>query len=88
MDGAAKELNVDRSVYLVDENRRTYRYLRRNHRWRELDAEENERNKWHLDGYTRIFPDGRTNAFRYRPPYTTRVRPSIEQREARTRRRR
>ena len=69
-----RELRIDRAVYVVDEERKRYRYLRRNHEWRELDPGENERNKRHLDGYTRVFPDGRTKVFRYRPPYTTRLR--------------
>lgn len=69
-----RELKIDRAVYVVDEETRTYRYLRRNPEWQDLDPRENERNKRHLDGYTRMFPDGRTKVFRYRPPYTTRVR--------------
>lgn len=58
------ELKIDRAVYLVDEATRTYRYLRRNPGWRDLDPEENERHKRHLDGYTRIFPDGGRKVFR------------------------
>lgn len=73
-----KELKIDRAVYVVEDKGRTYRYLRRNHQWRDLAPAENERNKRHLDGYTQIFPDGRTKIFRYRPPYTTRV-PAVEQ---------
>lgn len=38
-------MRIDRAVYLVDEPTKTYRYLRRNERWRELDSAENERNK-------------------------------------------
>lgn len=68
------EMSVDRAVYVVDDANKMYRYLRRNPRWRDLDPRENERNKRHLDGYTRLFPDGRTKVFRYRPPYTTKVR--------------
>jgi hypothetical protein len=68
---ALVELEIDRAVYLVDEITRTYRYLRRNSEWRHLDPEANERNKRHLVGYTRIFPDGRRKTFTYRPPYTT-----------------
>lgn len=67
-------LQVDRAVYAVDEEQRVYRYLRRNPGWRELDPRENERNKRHLHGFTRIFPHGRTKVFRYRPPYTTKAR--------------
>jgi hypothetical protein len=63
-----KELKIDRAIYVVDEERKRYRYLGRNHRWHELDPAENERNKRRLDGYTRIFPDGRTKVFRTVPP--------------------
>lgn len=66
-----KELRIDRAVYAVEDETKTYRYLRRNPDWQDLDPEENQRNKRHLDGYTRIFPDGRTKVFSYRPPYTT-----------------
>lgn len=73
-----RELRIDRAVYVVDEERKRYRYLSRNHEWRELDPLENERNKRYLDGYTRVFPDGRTKVFRYRPPYTTRRRGQVD----------
>ncbi|MGH2655530.1 MAG: hypothetical protein ACRDIZ_02325 [Actinomycetota bacterium] len=66
------ELKVDRAVYLVEEATKTYRYPRRNPEWMLLDPRENERNKRHLEWYTRVFPDGRRKVFRYRPPYTTR----------------
>lgn len=57
------ELKIDRAVYLVDEETKTYCYLRRNPQWKDLDPADNERNKRHLDGYTRIFPDGRRKLF-------------------------
>ncbi len=55
---------IDRAVYLVDDDGRTYRYLRRNASWRDLDPEENQRNKRSLEGFTRVFP-GRTKVYRY-----------------------
>jgi hypothetical protein len=64
----ADELTVDRAIYLVDRSTRTYRYGRRNPAWAELDAEDNRRHKSSLDGYVRIFPDGRRKVFAYRPP--------------------
>jgi hypothetical protein len=70
-DHPLTELSVDRAVYLVDDATKTYRYLRRNPVWRNLDPDDNLRNKRRLAGYTRVFPDGRTAPFRYRPPYTT-----------------
>lgn len=55
----ARALRIDRAVYLLDEETKTYRYLRRNPDWESLDPRENERNKRHLNGFTRIFSDGR-----------------------------
>jgi hypothetical protein len=63
----ARALRIDRAVYLLDEETKTYRYLRRNPDWESLDPRENERNKRHLNGSTRIFSDGRRKVFRYRP---------------------
>lgn len=68
------ELKIDRAVYLVEEQTKTYRYLRRNPDWAPLDPEENERSKRRLHGYTRVFPDGRRKVFTYRAPYATKVR--------------
>ena len=68
--GAVVELLVDRAVYAVDRAARTYRYARRNPNWALLDLTENERNKRSLHGYTRVFADGRSRVFSYRPPYT------------------
>lgn len=62
------ELCVDRAVYAVDDESRTYCFVRRNPEWERLDAAENARHKRALDGYTRIFRDGRRKVFRYRGP--------------------
>jgi len=60
-----KELKIDRAAYLADDETRTYRFLRRNPDWERLDPAENERNKRAIDGYTRLFMDGRRKTFRY-----------------------
>ncbi|HET7039289.1 MAG TPA: hypothetical protein VFH97_05335 [Gemmatimonadales bacterium] len=67
-----RELAIDRAVYLVDDRSRTYRFLRRNRAWRLLDRATSERNKRHIDGYTRVFRDGTTRTYRYRPGTTPR----------------
>jgi hypothetical protein len=67
-----EEVTVDRTIYEVDRTTGTYRYLRRNPMWAELDPAENERRKRSLVGYTRVFPDGRREVFAYRPPYARR----------------
>jgi hypothetical protein len=59
-------LKIDRALYEVDDKTRTYRYFGRNPHWENLSKEESRRNKKHVDGYTRIFPDGRKKVFRYK----------------------
>ena len=61
-----KILKIDRALYEVDDKTKTYRYYGRNSEWENLGKEENQRNKKHIDGYTRIFPDGRKKVFRYK----------------------
>lgn len=63
-----QELKIDRAIYLVDDETRTYRFLRRNPDWKNLDLSENDANKRQIDEYTRIFRDGRRKTFRYREP--------------------
>ena len=59
-----RKVRIDRAVYLVDDGARTYRFLRRNPSWRDLSQSENKENKKSIDGYTRIFRDGRRKVFR------------------------
>ncbi|NWG09161.1 MAG: hypothetical protein HXX80_02425 [Nitrososphaerales archaeon] len=61
-----KILKIDRALYEVDDKTKTYQYYGRNPEWENLSKEENQRNKKHIDGYTRIFPDGRKKVFRYK----------------------
>lgn len=63
-----RELKIDRGVYLVDDDKRRYRFLRRNPDWQILDPAENAANKRLIDGYTRIFRDGRRKTFQYSNP--------------------
>jgi hypothetical protein len=58
-----RELRIDRAIYLVDDEAKTYRYLR-NPEWVSLPPEENEANKRAIDGYRRIFRDGQTKTYR------------------------
>ncbi|OHE55104.1 MAG: hypothetical protein A3K61_01160 [Thaumarchaeota archaeon RBG_16_49_8] len=60
-----KILKIDRALYGANDRTKTYRYYGRNPDWRDLSDEENQRNKKHLNGYTRIFPDGRRKIFTY-----------------------
>jgi hypothetical protein len=60
-----RELRIDRAVYLVDDNTRTYRFLGRNPDWEKLDPAENDANKHQIDRYTRIFRDKQRKTFCY-----------------------
>lgn len=61
-----RELRIDRAIYLVDDENRTYRFLRRNLEWENLPPDENDSHKRQIDDYTRIFRDGHTKTFRFR----------------------
>jgi hypothetical protein len=58
-------LKIDRALYKVDDATKTYHYYGRNPDWKNLSKEENTKNKKHIDGYTRIFPDRRKKVFRF-----------------------
>ena len=59
-----RELAIDRAIYLVDEDTRTYRFVRRNP-GPLPDAETSNRHKRELLGYTRVMSDGTTKPFRF-----------------------
>lgn len=59
-----REVEIDRAVYEVDDAARTYRFVRCNPAWREQGRQEVERLRRSLDGYTRVFRDGRRRVFR------------------------
>ena len=66
MEAMTRILQIDRALYEVDDETKTYRYFNRNLDWKKLSMEENKRNKKHIDGYFRIFRDGKTKKFKYR----------------------
>jgi len=51
-------LKPDRAIYLVNDEAKTYQYLRCNSQWERLPPEEHEANKRAIDGYRRIFRAG------------------------------
>lgn len=61
-----RRLRIDRAIYLADDDTKTYTFLEKNPDWMNLDSEENEENKKSIDGYIRIFRDGRKKVFRFR----------------------
>jgi hypothetical protein len=62
----AKILRIDKALYEVDDKRRIYKYYGRNPDWKSLSKEENKSNKKRIDGYTRIFPNGKQKVFHYK----------------------
>jgi hypothetical protein len=58
-------IRIDKAVYEVDDETRTYRFCRRNPDWEDLDPDLNETNKRTIDGFTRILRDGRKQIFKY-----------------------
>jgi hypothetical protein len=60
-----KKLAVDKALYLVDDNNKSYRFLKRNSNWQSISAEQNYKNKKSLDGYTRHFRNGKTKVFKF-----------------------
>jgi hypothetical protein len=60
-----REVPIDRAFYLVDDATRTYRFLRRNPDWKDLDAEQSLNNELGLEGYSRMFRSGRTKVFHF-----------------------
>jgi len=61
-----KILKIDRALYEVDDETKTYKYYGRNLEWKKLNKEDNRRNKKLIDGYTRIFSGGKKKVFRYK----------------------
>lgn len=49
-----KYLKIDKAIYEVDDNARTYRFINRNFSWTKLSEEENQANMKHIQGYSRI----------------------------------
>ncbi|RJO60115.1 hypothetical protein C4544_07200 [candidate division WS5 bacterium] len=58
-----RKLRIDKAIYEVDDESKTYRFLRRNPNWQKLSLEENMLNKKSINGYTRVFRDGTTKKF-------------------------
>ena len=61
-----REVMIDRAVYLVDDDEKSYVFLKRNLDWMNLDSKINLENKRSIDGYTRTFRDGGKKVFRFK----------------------
>ncbi|TSA38730.1 MAG: hypothetical protein D4R64_01960 [Porphyromonadaceae bacterium] len=58
-----RKVKIDKGIYEINDETKTYKFHKRNHDWERLDDDENEKNKKSIDGYTRIFRDGREKMF-------------------------
>ena len=58
-------LKIDRAFYEVNDTLKTYRYHGRNLDWKKLSRQENMANKKHIDGYARIFPNGKKKIYNF-----------------------
>ena len=59
-----REVKIDRAIYLVDDNNKSYVFLKRNPDWANLDSKINQENKKSIHGYTRTFRDRSKKVFR------------------------
>jgi hypothetical protein len=59
----SREVKIDRAIYEVNDQAKSYRYLRRNPDWKKLDATLNKKNRESICGYVRIFRDGTRKRF-------------------------
>ena len=57
-------LKIGKALYEIDRRTKTYWYYGRNPE--KVSNEEEEQNKIKIDGFTRLFKDGRTKEFRYK----------------------
>lgn len=55
-----KTLMISRSIYLVDDEDKSYRILKRNPAWKKLTFGQSEDNKKLLTGFTRIYTNDKT----------------------------
>jgi hypothetical protein len=60
-----REVRIDKAVHLVDDETKTYKFLRRNPNWEELPAAQSLENELGLEGYSRVFADGRRRVFHF-----------------------
>jgi len=61
-----REVKIDRAVYLLDDEARVYRFLRRNPRWQVLAPGINDVNKRSIDGYASQLRNGLTKTYLYK----------------------
>jgi len=58
-----REIKIDKAFYIAGDLSTTYEFLKRNPYWKKLDKKENEKNKQSINGYTRVFRNGKMKVF-------------------------
>ena len=58
-----REIKIDKAVYIADDLSTTYEFLKRNPYWKKLNKKENAKNKQSINGYTRVFRNGKMKVF-------------------------
>jgi len=61
----SRELKIDKAIYLVADETKTYKFVKRNLKWEDLTADQNEKNKKEIHGYTRILKNSGKKVFWY-----------------------
>jgi len=56
-------IRIDKGIYEINDSSCTYRFLERNLQWEKLNADENEKNKKSINGYTRTFRNGKKKIY-------------------------
>jgi hypothetical protein len=62
-----KTLKIGKSIYLMDNEDKSYRILRRNPDWKKVTFRQSEHDKKLLNGFTRIYTNDKTKILRRKP---------------------
>lgn len=58
-----RELIIGRTIYLADDDARTFVQLRKLPVWQRPKNNDAEKNKWSINGYVQLFNDGAKKIF-------------------------
>ena len=59
-------VKIGKAVYEADDDARTYKFFCRNRDWGLMTRAESEKNKKSLEGYARVFRNGKKQVFHYK----------------------
>jgi hypothetical protein len=61
-----KILAIDKALYKIDFRKKIYAYYGRNSNFKKLKKRDNVKNKKMINGFIRIFKDGRKKVFKFK----------------------